>query len=891
MEKEPLIKITFKDNIFLFLQYDPSNQQNELQKQIKEKIEKQREEIIDEKKNNNDITLNYVFDINNLPKDLGTYYRAMIQELIIYIVSKGNKKIPDTITDEKINIFIKHCFVESLSQSKTFYEDKKILNLNQLFISDEIYSMSLKLNSLFNEFYPKILILKKIKINSKSQLKYFFNFISEKCAPQVNERFPNKTACEELILEDFFIELILRKKYDKKDDKKDDETYNELDQYITFENEKFYIIENKGDKEQKKELEKLKKLKMIDCPLFALSDDTFKNINNKKEISIEIDENSLLNPDYITKFKVSEGCSYICFDLDSYKINEDEENKEKDYINCLENIFNIIIDNENNIKFKKIKFKNFDITKYKYITNENLTFINEKNWLLNKEEKEKKKKFEEFDEKINKKINDNLDKLSDVKELIFDNCSNHFMQLILKFISNNNNNPEYQLDYLKIKKCGKEYFDLKHVLSLKIKTFILFDTPLIIDHFLENGKSNIENVNGHLGTFDNFTIKINSLEHYCSENNLDYNKSIEIIIELINNLNFNNNLCFELNALPAIMTFLVGKVKKDFKFESNQEREDLIEGDDSPFILPNLQNKTITIKNNYIKNRLENLLITSSFIQDPKILDLLKKKSEFESEIFEFDSDYKAFFNMNKITKIILKDNMFSNNIIINKEVNKDKGALYNLIDFDEDEDNKPHYKIDIKTLNQMIYNNNVFDNFSNLFKNFENIFSYKEIDDQILKDKINNMISFIDHLKKIFQFFKKFSENLTIIFDNLKEKKEFYCLLCFIREIMKEENYFDRSFNIKREKESKTLKYRFPDKDQKAKQKLSNYFLKKTNEEKKERFFLFNYYYTSEEEQKVFDESKKMIEFNGLKINYEYSNTNDDDEMKLLLDVIMDNC
>ena len=141
---------------------------------------------------------------------------------------------------------------------------------------------------------------------------------------------------------------------------------------------------------------------MIDCPLFALSDDTFKNINNKKEISIEIDENSLLNPDYITNFKVSEGCSYICFDLDSYKINEDEENKEKDYINCLENIFNIIIDNENNIKFKKIKFKNFDITKFEYVTGENYINFDENSniWVLNEEENNKKKQFENFDTKF-----------------------------------------------------------------------------------------------------------------------------------------------------------------------------------------------------------------------------------------------------------------------------------------------------------------------------------------------------------------------------------------------------------------------------------------------------------------------------------------------------------
>ena len=299
--------------------------------------------------------LTLVFDFENLTKKLEP------------------KKLRDfiDINNKPKNIIIKNCVVQNISN---FFENLD-LDLDLLYISDELYCMSPNLQILFENVKVKKFVLKKMKINSKFQLNKFLEFIL-------------KIGCEKLYLEDIYIELLIKKN-------KEDKNYNELEQYITFENGAFYIIKN----EEKKELN-IRKLKMKDCPLFAINDDTFKNINNNKEISIDIDENSLLNPNIILKFKVKEGYSDICFDLDSYKINEDENN---DYIKCIEYIFKIIIDNKDNIKFNKIKFKNFDITKYEYITGENLTFIKEKNWIFNKEEEEKKKKFEEFEETIKKK--------------------------------------------------------------------------------------------------------------------------------------------------------------------------------------------------------------------------------------------------------------------------------------------------------------------------------------------------------------------------------------------------------------------------------------------------------------------------------------------------------
>ena len=59
-----------------------------------------------------------------------------------------------------------------------------------------------------------------------------------------------------------------------------------------------------------------KKLKLIDCPLFAITDNTFKDIKEHNDIEIDVDENSLLNPSMITKFRINKGLSDFCFDLD-----------------------------------------------------------------------------------------------------------------------------------------------------------------------------------------------------------------------------------------------------------------------------------------------------------------------------------------------------------------------------------------------------------------------------------------------------------------------------------------------------------------------------------------------------------------------------------------------
>ena len=219
-----------------------------------------------------------------------------------------------------------------------------------------------------------------------------------------------------------------------------------------------------------------------------------------------------------------------------YKINLD---KEKDYLENLEYIFNIVANYSN--KYRKIKFKNIDITKLEYITDNNITKIEEDKWILNDDEKYKKHKYENNDRKIKNIIKNKY--LENISELIFDNCTNYFIQLILSMIESKTN-----INLLKIKKCAKEYFNLYSLYNFNIKDLYLFDTPIIGDS--KDSKDNITLNN------ETLTIKIVSLNHYCQENNLDFYLVMENIKKLID-LTKAKNICFEMNALPWLMTYLM----------------------------------------------------------------------------------------------------------------------------------------------------------------------------------------------------------------------------------------------------------------------------------------------------------------------------------------------
>ena len=785
------------------------------------------------KDSNSQITI--IVDINKLSKNLESGYKDKIVEIFRYL--EGNKLC------KNLRIIYKNCLVES---NINMYIKNEKLNSNLLYISDELYSISVNLSTLFSSFSAKILILKKIKINSQKQLQEFFSFISN-------------SSCEELILEDIFIELILKNKSNEND-------YNVLNKYFFYENG----VINIKDVNTVNNNTKIKKLKMIDCPLFAIKKDTFKNIKDYKDISIDIDENSLVNPSIITKFKIEKGCTDICFDLDSLKVNEDDE---KDYIDYIKYVFNMIIDD--NYNYNKIIFKNFDVTKHEYISGENLTFIEEKNWIFNKEEKERKEKFEMSEKEIDEIINSNLDKLQNLKELTFDNCSNHFIKSILKLVSKNK-----ELNYLKVKKCGKEYFDLNNILFLHINNLILFDTPLIIDHFPENEKSHLECFKGTLGKVDNLTININTLEHYCISNNLDFYRTIEILVELINDNNFNQNICFEMDALPIIMTFLVAKkynenrkenekyiIPENFNFSSFEERQNLIEDDSSAFILKGLENKTITIKRGNIKNRLENYYVIISNMKKEEKSRI--QKIDFGRDLFDIDIDYNTFFIKNKLNSIIFKETTFSNNMPLKIREDFITPTLINLLLSLESDDIK-EFKIDIKTLNDAIYKN-IYGDAPCLIREYIAIMKRSEVNNEQF-EAFKLLMNFITNLKNIFEKIKNFNGKITFVFDNLKEKKHFYCLLYFLREINLKINYQEKTLTLSHNK--KPFRFMVPDKNNKIKNNMRNYFIEEENEDKQKVFGAFNYYYSNKEEMELFGESEinKEIIFDDYKFKIEYS-------------------
>ena len=115
-----------------------------------------------------------------------------------------------------------------------------------------------------------------------------------------------------------------------------------------------------------------------------MPDDNIKSLRKaqNKNIYLDIDENSLLNPGMITKFKFENDLLDVCFDLDSYKINSDID---KDYLNYLDDIFSLVVDNID--IYRKIKFKNFDVTKLEYVIGYNNHTLEEDKYILNEQEK------------------------------------------------------------------------------------------------------------------------------------------------------------------------------------------------------------------------------------------------------------------------------------------------------------------------------------------------------------------------------------------------------------------------------------------------------------------------------------------------------------------------
>ena len=850
----------------------------------------------------------FIFDFNNLAEKLDI-------KKVENIILKFYQIIKDSPDKTNLSLIIQNCLIEDKEYQPIFNE---IIHFNKFEISDELYSFSPNINTLFSNVRAYELTLKKFKFNSKSQLLDFSNFIIS-------------SSCKKLTLDDFFIELII-----KKDEK--DEEYNDLDIYFSF-IDNFITINN--------QITDINSLTLRDCPLFAMIGDTFTfdNINAKKYI--DIDQNSLLNPSIITKFKIDDGKCDICFDLDAFKLmleekeekmekegieekeikKEEEENESKyGLIHYLNYIFNILAPNFGNYNkdflidileddgikdisinsFHKLIFKNFDMTKYEYVTGDDMTYIEEKNWILNDVEKQRKAYFERFEDLL---IQHNKKTLPQVKELVFDNCSNYFIEWVLQIIKGKSviHSRDYDFDLLKIKKCGNGYVDISRILKWKIKKLILFDTPLIVGKkFPEKNDKHLNEIRESLGTVDYLTIKINSLDCYGKENNLNIMKTYEILIELIECEKFNKNLIFEMNALSSIMTYLAYiKYVQDQKFyndpnseEDGQDdiKENQPKGQDVQILfeedakyLPRyifLSSKKfrdylcsqsfklnlnlagpITIKNTTIKKCYENYENQNYLvyqIQKDKYKGKAKpegkvyttnkelRKMDFGSDGFYIERDYKFFFFENQIKVVKLENVAFSNfrdNNIEGKN-NRDFETINNLI-------GKNKYGNSIKKYenNQFKYPNYVMDmkTFNGIFcvnYGYENVTEFfKHYFYKAHKDEYKEAMYYdIKSIKKTFDNFINNNIELYVIINTIKEQKEFYCLSVLLNYIMSKEFINDPN-DAKGIPEARGLE-----------KKLINYFTTEKNENEDKVYSDMNYYNISEGEEKMVNEKSIMI-------------------------------
>jgi hypothetical protein len=239
---------------------------------------------------------------------------------------------------------------------------------------------------------------------------------------------------------------------------------------------------------------------------------------------------------------------------------------------------------------------------------------------------------------------------------------------------------------------------------------------------------------------------------------------------------------------------------------------------------------------------------------------------------------------MNKIETLILKDCNFEESFLDQKKIHS-----FSFINFinNINEKDKKYTKIDIKSLNDYIYKNHLsFDNYSDFFNHLiKTSIGSTELDLNQYKS-IQRIISFEEHLTKLFESLNNDKKEFTIIFSDIKERKEFYCLLYFFEEMQNNNNFKDYEITKPKEK----IKFLSPEKFKTLKQNLGLYFYQEKSELKQDDDFytVFNYYYSSEDERNMFGEygnNIKKIEFGKEKyqLKIEYLDNSEGNELKTI--------
>ena len=119
-------------------------------------------------------------------------------------------------------------------------------------------------------------------------------------------------------------------------------------------------------------------------------------------------------------------------------------------------------------------------------------------------------------------------------------------------------------------------------------------------------------------------------------------------------------------------------------------------------------------------------------------------------------------------------------------------------------------------------------------------------------------MKAFFDNLKITFKYLEENIKEITIIINNIKERKEFYCLMKVFELV--EDGKSDINYKYKYHGNDNIII--LPDKE-KLKENLKKYFLIEQNEDEKDILSVYNYYYISDDEKDKFGDvgKKKKIE------------------------------
>ena len=291
------------------------------------------------------------------------------------------------------------------------------------------------------------------------------------------------------------------------------------------------------------------------------------------------------------------------------------------------------------------------------------------------------------------------------------------------------------------------------------------------------------------------------------------------------------------------------------------------------FKLNSIEDSNITMINVAIKKQSENVeylnyLLTKAKKPEKKINEI--KKLDFGINLMNIDKDYKLFFSINNIDNITLKNVEFSHSI--NSLIKEEEGiTLINMISFTDDEKNIikmndypepkiPNIRMDMRTLNGILFKNYLFEDIGAIFRYFMiKIEQNEECKEQQVSnetaDKKIILMEYFKNYEKIFNSFKKNIKKTTVILNNIKELKELFCILSLYKIIIDKNNWFKEILIVNKKKKEILLPNKI-----KIEKELGPYFLKDKNEEENEIYSEFNYYFSNPSEKNMLRNKKYEI-------------------------------